>query len=431
MDIEQDTIRYIPLNKLFPSTHNARKTKRAEGIPELAASILAHGLRQNLNVVERRDGKYEVNAGGRRLAALKLLAKDGKIAKDFAVPCKLTAEDAAQEISLAENIQRIAMDVMDEVEAFAVLNETGLSTDDIARRFGATLRHVEQRLALARLSPKLRNAYRKGDLSLEAARAFCLAPNQETQERLFKQMAKPITHAPSVRRALTQGRIDSNDRIAKFVGLEIYEQAGGQLRRDLFDESCILIEDGALIGMGILIGRWGAQPAVPGATTASASAAARQAPASANPPTTLAQAATAPTSAPESAALMRAAEALQQLHTQASAPTPHASATVTAAHVSASAAKPAARRAPPKAPPAPAPTPVAAPAPVAEPPPPAPAPVVAARPAAPRELCAGTQFLARGLCLQTECNKPGQQKHPQCAQLREQQEAMRQGTGGG
>ena len=144
-----------------------------------------------------------------------------------------------------------------------------------------------------------------------------------------------------------------------------------------------------------------------------------------------AQAATTPTSAPESAALMRAAEALQQLHTQTSAPTPHASATVTAAHVSASAAKPAARRAPPKAPPAPAPTPVAAPAPVAEPPPPAPAPVVAARPAAPRELCAGTQFLARGLCLQTECNKPGQQKHPQCAQLREQQEAMRQGTGGG
>ena len=247
MDIEQDTIRYIPLNKLFPSTHNARKTKRAEGIPELAASILAHGLRQNLNVVERRDGKYEVNAGGRRLAALKLLAKEGKIAKDFAVLCKLTAEDSAQEISLTENIQRVAMDVMDEVDAFASLAESGLSTDDIARRFGATLRHIEQRLALAKLSPKLRNAYRKSDLSLDAARAFCLAPDQESQERLFKQMAKPITHAPSVRRALTQGRIDSNDRIAKFVGLEIYEQAGGQLRRDLFDESCILIEDGALM----------------------------------------------------------------------------------------------------------------------------------------------------------------------------------------
>ena len=182
-------------------------------------------------------------------------------------------------------------------------------------------------------------------------------------------------------------------------------------RRQMLLWGVVLV--GALIGMGIFIGRWGAQPAVPGATTASASAAARQAPASANPPTTLAQAATAPTSAPESAALMRAAEALQQLHTQTSAPTPHASATVTAAHVSASAAKPAARRAPPKAPPAPAPTPVAA------------------RPAAPRELCAGTQFLARGLCLQTECNKPSQQKHPQCAQLREQQEAMRQGTGGG
>lgn len=247
MDIEQDTIRYIPLNKLTPSTSNVRKTKRADDIPELAASILAHGLRQNLNVVDRGDGKFEVSAGGRRLAALKLLAKEGKIAKDFAVPCKLTPPDIAQEVSLAENIQRVAMDVMDEVEAFAALREGGLSTDDIARRFGCTLRHVDQRLALAHLSPKLRAAYRKGDLSLDAARAFCLACDHEAQERLFKQMAKPVTHAPSVRRPLTQGRVTADDRVVKFVGLEAYEQAGGQLTRDLFDEACILIEDGVLL----------------------------------------------------------------------------------------------------------------------------------------------------------------------------------------
>lgn len=247
MDIEQDTIRYIPLNKLFPSSSNARKTKHAEDIPELSASILAHGLRQNLNVIERDDGKYEVNAGGRRLAALKLLAKDGKIAKDFGIPYKLTELDEAQEISLAENIQRIAMDVMDEVEAFAALSETGLSHDDIARRFGCTLRHVEQRMALAQLSPKLRNGYRKGDLSLDAVRAFCLAANHAIQERLFKQMAKPITHAASVRRALTQGQTSAADRVVKFVGLEAYEQAGGSLKRDLFDDSCILIEDSVLL----------------------------------------------------------------------------------------------------------------------------------------------------------------------------------------
>lgn len=247
MDIPNDSIISIPLNKLVPSAHNVRKTKRPDDIPELAASILAHGLRQNLNVIERADGKYEVSAGGRRHAALKLLAKDGKIAKDFAVPCKLTPPEIAHEVSLAENVQRTAMDVMDEVEAFAALLENNLTTEYIARRFGCTGRHVEQRLALARLSPKIRAGYRKGELSLDAARAFCLAPDHAAQERLFKQMAKPITHAQSVRRALVQGRIPADDRIVKFVGLEAYEQAGGRLVRDLFEEDCVLLEDGELL----------------------------------------------------------------------------------------------------------------------------------------------------------------------------------------
>lgn len=233
---------FIPIGKLSVHPDNVRRTDRRAEIETLAASIEAHGLLQNLTVVAREDGRYAVVAGGRRLAALKLLAKQGRIARDFAAPCTLVPGAAAREASLAENVQRVAMDVMDEVEAFAALAAEGLSVDDIARRFGTGTRRVEQRLALARLSPKIKAAYRKGEMTLDAARAFCLSDDPAQQEAVFKQLARPIGDARSVRAALTQGRMPAHDRLARFVGMEAYEAAGGQIVSDLFDESAVFLD---------------------------------------------------------------------------------------------------------------------------------------------------------------------------------------------
>ena len=64
----------VPLSQLLPrrSKRNVRTTPR-QSIPELAASIARVGLLQNLTVVLSPDGEhYEVVAGRRRLAALKI-----------------------------------------------------------------------------------------------------------------------------------------------------------------------------------------------------------------------------------------------------------------------------------------------------------------------------------------------------------------------
>jgi ParB family transcriptional regulator, chromosome partitioning protein len=63
-------IQMIPLNALVPSPANVRKTGSKIGIDELASSIAAHGLLQNLQVRPVADERYQVVAGGRRLAAL-------------------------------------------------------------------------------------------------------------------------------------------------------------------------------------------------------------------------------------------------------------------------------------------------------------------------------------------------------------------------
>ncbi len=100
---------------------------------------------------------------------------------------------------------------------------------------------------MGRLSPKIRAAYRKRELTLDVARAFCLTDDHGAQERLFKQVPKPISHAPSIRNALSGGRAPATDRLARFVGLNAYEAAGGRVVRDLFEDEVAFLEDGELL----------------------------------------------------------------------------------------------------------------------------------------------------------------------------------------
>src|SRR5438874_5504107 len=77
-------ITLIPLNKLAPSVDNVRKTATAQGIAEMAASIKAHGLQQNL-VVRRQGKKFGIIDGGRRYEALLRLAEDGSISSNLPI----------------------------------------------------------------------------------------------------------------------------------------------------------------------------------------------------------------------------------------------------------------------------------------------------------------------------------------------------------
>src|ERR1700677_1756884 len=100
------TTQFIALEKLEKSPFNVRKTLTRAGIEEMKASILAHGLMQNLVVTAAGDGTYLVVAGSRRLAALRELQQEGKLRADYAVPCKFATHDHAHELSLAENTVR-------------------------------------------------------------------------------------------------------------------------------------------------------------------------------------------------------------------------------------------------------------------------------------------------------------------------------------
>lgn len=239
MTTDTTTTTAIPLSKLLQSKDNVRRTGRNDSVADLAASIAAHGLRQNLNVRLLDDGeRYEVVAGGRRLRALKQLVRAGQLHKNAAIPCRvlLDGEDAG-EISLAENTLRVAMHPDDQFEAFrALADDKGMPVEDIAARFGVAPALVERRMRLARVSPKLRALFRKGELSLDQLMAFAIRDDHDAQERAFRELPQWSRSPRDIRAALTAETVSATDRLARFVGLAAYVEAGGAILRDLFDE---------------------------------------------------------------------------------------------------------------------------------------------------------------------------------------------------
>ncbi|HIE8541030.1 TPA: ParB N-terminal domain-containing protein [Klebsiella pneumoniae] len=241
----------VPLSRLVsrPAGRNVRKTPRMS-IPELAASIARVGLLQNLIVIAADGERYEVVAGGRRLAALKLLAKKRRISKEWEVPCLLVADGTARTASLTENVQREAMHPADQFEAFAALVAEGRSIEAIAADFSVTPLVVQRRLKLANVSPRLLADYRAEAVTLDQLMALAITDGHAAQESAFYDAPTWQRQPSALRDRLTEREIDAHRHpLVRFVGLDTYEASGGGIRRDLFAEgdTGVYLTDAALL----------------------------------------------------------------------------------------------------------------------------------------------------------------------------------------
>ncbi len=227
-------IEMIPLNKLVPSPANVRKTGASTGIKELAALIKARGLLQNLQVRPGENGTYEVVAGGRRLAALKRLAKAKNIKKDELIACEVRSGEDATEISLAENVGQLTMHPADQYDAFKVLADQGKGPQEIAAQFGCSPMMVKQRLKLASVDPRLMEAYRNEELDLDQLMAFTVSDDHAAQWQVWESRVHWNLAPRTIRSHLMVSNVDAGDRRVQFVGIKAYKKAGGYILRDLF-----------------------------------------------------------------------------------------------------------------------------------------------------------------------------------------------------
>jgi ParB family chromosome partitioning protein len=234
----------IPLNKLVLWDENVRTTGAEDGLDELIASITSVGLLHSLVVQKATRGQYSVIAGKRRFLALSQMAASGNVKRTMPVPCRVAAQDAdLTEISLAENVVRLEMCPVSELEAWLRMIQSGHCVAEIAARFGVTEAVVNRRLALARVSPVLLELYRANEIDLDVLQAFTLTDNHATQEQVWNDLQEWDRNPQAIRHLLSNEDIPATDKRAMFVGLPAYEAAGGVVKRDLFSED----EEGAYI----------------------------------------------------------------------------------------------------------------------------------------------------------------------------------------
>jgi ParB family chromosome partitioning protein len=240
------------------SPFNARRNAppSPEEIEEMASSILEHGIIDPL-LLRIEDQKYRVLDGGRRYFALRQLAESERIEWHYPVRCLFFegADEQALEVSMISFLHRKDLHPVDEFERFAELRDAfGLDETSIARKTGKSLRFVKERLRLARLAPAIRAAWRDGKIIAEQAKAFATNPRHEEQCEVYEQLRGECggdlcgtnVDRNMIVDALCGDAIRETMPVARFVGAEAYEAAGGELDRQLLEgESWFL--DGALL----------------------------------------------------------------------------------------------------------------------------------------------------------------------------------------
>lgn len=137
----------IELVKVHPN--NVRKTYN--DIEELAESIKAKGILQNLTVVPdpQEPGKYLTVIGNRRLTAARMAGLE-------TVPCIVSDMDEKEQTSvmLLENIQRSDLTVYEQAQGFQMMLDLGETEDTIAEKTGFSKKTVRHRLNIAKLDSK-------------------------------------------------------------------------------------------------------------------------------------------------------------------------------------------------------------------------------------------------------------------------------------
>lgn len=172
------------LERIVPGRYQPRRTFDQANLEELAADIQRRGIINALKVFVNEDGKYELIAGERRYRA-------ARMAGMVNVPVEIVEASLEQirELSIVDNLQREDLTPLEEAEAYlAMLNDLGIAEAELARRVAKSRGYVQQRLAIARAAPAVKQSLGNGSITLVIARALAQgAPGAHTpQEQALK-----------------------------------------------------------------------------------------------------------------------------------------------------------------------------------------------------------------------------------------------------
>ncbi|HAN1461999.1 TPA: ParB/RepB/Spo0J family partition protein [Escherichia coli] len=230
----------VPLASLIKSPLNVRTVPySAESVSELAESIKGVGLLQNLVVHTLPGDRYGVAAGGRRLAALNMLAERGILPADWPVRVKVIPQELATAASMTENGQRRDMHPAEQIAGLRAMAQEGKTPAQIGDLLGYSPRHVQRMLKLADLAPVILDALAEDLITTEHCQALALENDTARQVQVFEAACqsgwggKP--EVQTIRRLVTESEVAvAGNSKFRFVGADAFSP--DELRTDLFSD---------------------------------------------------------------------------------------------------------------------------------------------------------------------------------------------------
>jgi ParB family chromosome partitioning protein len=182
---EPEPARTLPVAQLVPSRRQPRSRFDDDGLDELAASIQAQGLIQPIIVTPLESDKYMIIAGERRWRA----AQRAGLAAVPVVVRPVRDERQQLELALVENLQRADLNPLEEAEAFqALVDDFGLSHEEVAARVGRSRSAITNTLRLLRLPLPVQELLRSGALTAGQARPLLALDDPAEIERLAERI---------------------------------------------------------------------------------------------------------------------------------------------------------------------------------------------------------------------------------------------------
>ncbi len=192
-------LRELPVDLIAPNPQQPRRSFDEEPLVALADSLKHRGVLQPVLVRPVPGGTYELIAGERRWRAARLAGLES-------VPAMVRPHDDAESLDLAliENMAREDLNPLEEARAVAALvEELGLSKEEVGRRVGRSRVAISNLLRLLELPDEALALIEAGTLSQGHGRALLMAPDHDTRRRLARDAG---AHGWSVRQTEARAR---------------------------------------------------------------------------------------------------------------------------------------------------------------------------------------------------------------------------------
>jgi ParB family chromosome partitioning protein len=231
------------IEDVYPSADQPRKVFEEAALATLVESIRRDGVLQPLLCRQRSAGEgggYAIIAGERRWRAAQRAGL-----KDVPIVVRETTPREAFALALIENLQREDLNPIEEAEAYQrLLDEHGLSQEQLGERVGKDRSTVTNALRLLKLPPGVRALVERGDLSMGQARALLGLESAGSIEAAARQVvtrqlsvrqvealvrrARGSEHPPTAAKSASASVRDLEERLQRSLGtrVRVVDQGG-------------------------------------------------------------------------------------------------------------------------------------------------------------------------------------------------------------